>query len=86
MIVFTEQIANTAIAVKDINAGQCFRRNNYTGICMRLKPTSYILNSNLVADSMSAGKALIANIETGTCFFIDGSELVWLKHVACKVN
>ena len=43
---------------------------------IRCRPTSFLLNSTLVADSLGSGKALICNLETGSTFFVVGSELV----------
>ena len=66
------------VPVSSLLAGTYFYRQatDRREIYMRLRPTSYILNSTLVADSLSAGKSLICNVETGSTFFVLGNEPV----------
>lgn len=45
-------------------------------IFMRLRPASFLLNSTLVSEALSAGKSLICNVETGSTFFVLGNEPV----------
>lgn len=53
-----------------------FMRNGDPAIYMRVKPTSYLLNSSVVTDSINEGKPLVVNLLSGTCYFIRGNELV----------
>jgi len=72
-----EEIPQAPYPVTTIEVGKAFIRNNEKDIFMRVKPTSFILNSDLVSDCLNRGKALIVNLRTGTCYFIPGEELVW---------
>ena len=77
MQIITRKQSNI-IPVHALKAGETFSRNNEKDIFIKLKPTSYLLNSNLVGDSLNARKVLIANLMKGTCYFIPGEELVTL--------
>lgn len=65
-------------AVASLTPGTYFYRQSTDRreIYMRLRPTSFLLNSTLVSEALSAGKSLICNVETGSTFFVLGSELV----------
>lgn len=55
---------------------QVFRRKNVLGYFMRVKPTSYLLNSSVVVDSLNQGKPMILNLNMGTIHFISGDEVI----------
>jgi hypothetical protein len=85
-VTFAPRIVEEAIPVRSLAAGDAFLRNNTEGLCIRLKPTSYILNSSLVVDSIDRGQVLIANVIKGTCYFIPGEELIWPKVATIRVE
>ena len=66
------------VPVSSLPAGTYFYRQatDRREIYMRLRPTSFLLNSTLVSDSLNSGKSLICNVETGSTFFVLGSEPV----------
>jgi hypothetical protein len=43
---------------------------------MRLKPTSFLLNSNLIADVLNRSDCIVCNIETGTVYVMEGDKEV----------
>lgn len=65
------------VPVAFVQAGSCFTRNNSSSVFIRLKPTAYLLNSSMITDCLNRRKALIADLEKGTTYFIEGEELVW---------
>ncbi len=63
--------------VYDVPLGGRFYRQriiNDKEMYLRLRPTSYLLNSTLVQENLTLGKVLVANLSTGSCYFILGSE------------
>lgn len=42
-------------------------------ILMRLKPTSFLLNSTLVGDVLNRGDCFVCNVETGTLYIMPGN-------------
>ena len=63
---------------RDMHFAQTFRRKGLTGIYMRARPVSFLLNSTLVSECLSTGKVLIVDMEKGSCFFIKGDEEIVL--------
>lgn len=59
---------------KDIPMGQCFKRKSE--YFMRVKPTSFLLNSNLVSEAINNQKVFVVNLKTGSMFIIHGLEEV----------
>jgi hypothetical protein len=59
-----------------IHARRIFSRPKQTGYFMRVAPTSYLLNSKTVQESINDNKILVLNLYTGTVFFIKGEEMV----------
>lgn len=43
---------------------------------MRLKPTSFLLNSTLIADVLNRADCIVCNIETGTVYVMEGDKEV----------
>ncbi len=57
-----------------IKIGHFFLRGNV--VFMRVKPTGYMLNSNLVVDCINRNKIFVVNMETGTFYTVKGEEEV----------
>lgn len=55
---------------------QIFTRQNDQDFYMRIKPTSYLLNSSLVQENLNNGKPMILNMNQGTVYFIKADEMV----------
>lgn len=86
----TDTILTTENKIKDIESlgsvdastigkvpfGTVFRRDRREDpdMYIRCRPTSFLLNSVLVSESLSSGKSLICNLNTGSTFFVQGSE------------
>lgn len=66
------------VPVSSLKPGTYFYRQatDRREIYMRLRPVSFLLNSTLVSEALSAGKSLICNVETGSTFFVLGNEPV----------
>lgn len=43
---------------------------------MKLKPTQWLLNSNLVSDVLNRADCFVCNIETGTLYIMNGDKEV----------
>ncbi len=43
---------------------------------MKLKPTQWLLNSNLVSDVLNRADCFVCNIETGTLYIMSGERAV----------
>lgn len=78
-----EDIPSSSLA-KEVKVGDCFKRNGE--IMMRVKPVSYILNSTLVSDAMTAGKIFVVNISKGTLLIIPGDDEITEANVEIKVG
>jgi len=59
-----------------VKTGQVFCRQNDSDFYMRVKPTSFLLNSTLVGDKLNNGDVLVVNLYMATCYFIKGTEQV----------
>lgn len=57
--------------VHQIPFGEIFHRIGRQGSYMRVKPTSYLLNSSLVSESLACGKSLVCHLDSSTVFFIE---------------
>lgn len=57
--------------LKDLPYGEVFTFND--SYRMKLKPTQFILNSNLVADVLNRADCFVCDIEKGTLFIMKGS-------------
>lgn len=55
-----------------------FTRCQDSSTIMRVKPTSFLLNSTLVGEVLNRGDVFIVNLVTGTLFSIKGTEEVKL--------
>lgn len=68
------QLGSPTLTVRDIPAGTCFSYQSKT--LMRLKATGFLLNSNLVADILNRADCLVADLEKGTVYIMEGSKEV----------
>ena len=73
MIITTQGSKPTTVQIKDAPYGVPFKRNCGTTM-MRLKPTSFILNSNLVTEVLNRGDVFCSNLITGTLYVLKGIE------------
>jgi hypothetical protein len=71
-----EPKGKTEILASDLSVRQIFTRNRRPGYFMRISPTSYLLNSKTVQENVNKAKPLILNLNEGTCYFIEGTEIV----------
>lgn len=62
----------------EVPFGGKFKRAGSNDLYIRVRPTSYLLNSTLVSDSLSRGRVMVVRLATHTCFFIEGDEQVKL--------
>jgi hypothetical protein len=53
-----------------------FMRSKHKEYFIRVKPTSYLLNSNTITENLNKGKPLVLNLNEGTLYFINGDEMV----------
>lgn len=60
--------------VSKMEFGVRFKRGSE--VFIRTRPTSYLLNSSLISRALSDGKSLIVNLESGSLFIVEGSEIV----------
>ena len=71
--------------VKSQPFGIPFYQPDSKKILMRVKPTGFLLNSNIVADVMSRGDVFVVDLAKGTVYAVEGgrkleqinSELFW---------
>ena len=63
------------LRISDVSYGHTFKRKNGE-YCIRVRPTSYLLNSTLVSESLCASKQLIVSVKAGTCFFVENEEIL----------
>lgn len=64
------------ITIADIPYGIPFYRIGSTNPTIKVKPTSYLLNSILVQENLQRGNVLIMNTKLYTVFFVDASETI----------
>lgn len=66
----------SVLLIKDAPFGVALKRASDKSTILRVKPTSFILNSTLVADVRNRADVFIVNLVTGTLFSIQGTEEV----------
>ena len=64
------------LTIKDTAYGIALMRKKDKTTIMKVKPTSFLLNSTLIADQLNKSSAFIVNLVTGTLFVIEGDEEV----------
>lgn len=79
-----EESQSKAKQACQIRVGDCFLRNNE--ILMRIKPTHWMLNSNLIVDAINNNKVFVSSIFKGTFWAIPGSDLVIPVDVKAKIQ
>ena len=79
-------VENRSLQARDLIPGTVFCRGSIdASIYIKLKPVSFLLNSSTVKYSISHNKALVADIETGACFFIPGDESVKILEATVSI-
>jgi hypothetical protein len=61
------------LLLSDILHGNVVRIKKSKAIVMRLKITSFLLNSTIVADVLNRGDCFVCNLQTGTAYPTSGS-------------
>ena len=67
-------IIDKAPILREIPYGQAVQYGEKT--LLKLKPTRFLLNSNIVADVLNRGDCLVCNLELGTLYIMKGDEPV----------
>lgn len=75
-IEIAETEKNKKVQVKHLESGTVFYRAGNSTPFMKLKPTSFLLNSEIITDVLNRADALVCNVILGTCFPIKGTEYV----------
>lgn len=73
--------SDTDVQARNMRSGHSFKLG--AKILMRVKPTGFLLNSNIIGDVINRGDVLTVNIITGVLYFVPGNTLV--TPVDCKV-
>lgn len=60
--------------LRDAPYGEIIKHNDK--YLMKLKPTQWLLNSNLVSDVLNRADCFVCNIETGTLYIVEGNKSV----------
>lgn len=66
----------SVLLIKDASFGIALKRASDKSTILRVKPTSFLLNSTLVAEVLNRADVFIVNLVTGTLFSIQGTEEV----------
>lgn len=75
-IIKTAAEKKTNPTINSVPFGVALKRISDRSTVMRVKPTSYLLNSTVVTDTLNKGNVFIVNLITGTLFGISGTEEV----------
>ena len=67
-------IIDKAPTLREIPYGEAVQYGEKT--LLKLKPTQFLLNSNLRADVLDRGDCLVCNLELGTLYIMEGDEPV----------
>lgn len=62
--------ASNLVPVNRISIGRCFLHRQ--AVHIRLKPTSFLLNSSIIQDKLAVGWTVVANLEKGTVYLLSG--------------
>lgn len=62
--------------VKHLPYGKLFKFVGKKGYFLRVKPTGYILNSELVADVLNRRDVFVTSVERGTLYIVEGNKEV----------
>lgn len=66
----------SVLLIKDAPFGVALKRASDKSTILRVKPTSFLLNSTLVTEVLNRADVFIVNLVTGTLFSISGTEEV----------
>ena len=64
------------LQIKDASYGVALKRSSDKSTVLRVKPTSFLLNSTLVTEVLNRSDVFIVNLVTGTLFSMRGTEEV----------
>lgn len=70
--------------LKQLPFGEVAKANGKT--VMRLKPTQFLLNSNLVADVLNRNDCFVCNLELGTLYILPGSTPIVTQNATLLVR
>lgn len=76
----------SVLLIKDAPYGLALKRNKDKTTILKTKPTSFLLNSNLVTEVLNRSDVFIVNLVTGTLFAIDGTEEVEVLNAKIHVE
>ena len=62
--------------LRDVIAGNVVQLLHNKKIVMKLKPTGFLLNSNIVADILNRGDCFIVDMAKGTLYIVSGELVV----------
>lgn len=71
-----EKHSATKYKAASIEVGECFNCFNKMHDYMRVKPTGFLLNSNVITDVLVRGDVLAVNLYTGVLRVFRGDEIV----------
>lgn len=85
MRIYKEQsgAASVGPTASALEYGQPFKRADATGahgpLFIRVKPTGFLLNSNILGDVLNRGDILTVNLEKNTLYYMKGDTPVVMK-------
>lgn len=74
------------LIIKDAPYGIPLTRIQDKSTIMRVKPTSFLLNSTLVTEVLNRADVFIVNVVTGTLFSIKGTEEVKILNAKLVID
>ena len=75
-----------SLTINQAPYGVALKRIKDASTILRVKPTSFLLNSTLVADVLNRSDVFIVNLVTGTLFSIAGAEEVEVMNAKIVVE
>lgn len=79
-----EALVPRVLTIREVTKGTVVRRNDNSKLLMRVKPTGFLLGSNIVGDIINRSDAFVIDIEAGTLYSIPGDTSV--RQVLCELK
>lgn len=86
MKITKQENKESALQIKDAPFGEALSRKKDKNTIMRVKPTSFLLNSTLVTEVLNRADVFIVNLSTGTLFSIAGAEEVEVLDASLRIG
>ncbi len=84
--IMQSELLTSEVTLSDIPCGDAFQLSGGKDVFIRVKATSFLLNSNVITDILNRGDALVVNLTKGTLYPMKKVAPVRRLHAVIKYN